>query len=713
VTTARPRIRVLFVGGLVLALALVVWFVVSVAAASPATVSVGMASLVSSSPNVDSFALDVPVFQGDASGNYVLGSPVTGAITSWSFLSGGVTHGNMFVLRVLAPDDMVGTSWTAVGTSAPEAVASATGTDAVQGPFVTSLAIQAGDRIALEPETDGSMPIETGVISQDGIRYFTAPFADDATANIDGQSNSDAGQIVPIQASVAPVAVNSALPVVSGSFAVGQTVSCSTGTWTNAPTSYAYQWYANGAPLTGETAATHTIGLGETGEQLTCQVTATTAGGTASATSTASTPVTSAAAAAPLNTALPSISGTAQEFLTLETSPGLWTGGVNSFAYQWLRCATASGDQCAPISGATTTSYVLTLADVGSTIRVQVTAANTQGSTITESLPTAVVKLGVLTANLSIVPQPACTGIGVRVDSSTSVSPNGIKSYTISEISLAPSAEELEAVAYPGGVVTAGGFVDEEGYENFTAGNGYNLTVAVSGNPQNELSGALAWSDLEIEQRTIATFNKPTVDLTFDWNRTTYPYLPPIQPHTAFARDPVGIILTVTDYAGTTASVAGIVSFAQQTSDASRALCPAQAQFVTSLARTGLLSKVVPLVFPSGNTANKANLSATLTCTQKVACTGDIVVAVSARAKIASAAAARRSAPAPTVVARSFFAIAAGHRKRITAKLTPSGLRLLRRLHHGASEHAQITVTNVSPTGKTLTRTSSTVLKRK
>ena len=31
----------------------------------------------------------VPVFQGDASGNYVLTSPVAGLITSWSFRSAG------------------------------------------------------------------------------------------------------------------------------------------------------------------------------------------------------------------------------------------------------------------------------------------------------------------------------------------------------------------------------------------------------------------------------------------------------------------------------------------------------------------------------------------------------------------------------------------------------------------------------------------------
>ena len=37
--------------------------------------------------------------------------------------------------------------------------------------------------------------------------------------------------------------VNTVLPVVSGSLAVGQTLSCTTGTWTgSSPISYSYQW---------------------------------------------------------------------------------------------------------------------------------------------------------------------------------------------------------------------------------------------------------------------------------------------------------------------------------------------------------------------------------------------------------------------------------------------------------------------------------------
>jgi hypothetical protein len=42
------------------------------------------------------------------------------------------------------------------------------------------------------------------------------------------------------------VPVNTVAPAISGDAVVGQTLYASTGTWTNAPTGYAYQWYADG-----------------------------------------------------------------------------------------------------------------------------------------------------------------------------------------------------------------------------------------------------------------------------------------------------------------------------------------------------------------------------------------------------------------------------------------------------------------------------------
>lgn len=219
------------------------------------TTTVGEAALTPNSGLVITATQNVPVFQGDASGNYVLSSPQTGTITSWSFLSAGDATGEHFVLRVLAPIGAGGTDWQAVATSAPVAVTSATGVDAVNGPFSTSIAITAGDRIALQPVDDGMLPTEAGVNGQDGIRYFSAPIADGSSATIDPGSASDNGQVVPIQATVQytpatpPALANVTPPVVaSGSTPVtsardGEVLTCLPGSYNLSLTMHAYYWF--------------------------------------------------------------------------------------------------------------------------------------------------------------------------------------------------------------------------------------------------------------------------------------------------------------------------------------------------------------------------------------------------------------------------------------------------------------------------------------
>ena len=100
--------------------------------------------------------------------------------------------------------------------------------------------------------------------------------------------------------------------------------------------------------------------------------------------------------AAPKNTAEPSISGTATQGATLTTSHGDWSGtSPMTFAYQWVRCPTSGGkpdgSDCAAISGATTSAYVVGTADVGKRLRVRVTASNADGSATVASNPTATV----------------------------------------------------------------------------------------------------------------------------------------------------------------------------------------------------------------------------------------------------------------------------------------------------------------------------------
>ena len=98
-----------------------------------------------------------------------------------------------------------------------------------------------------------------------------------------------------------------------------------------------------------------------------------------------------AAAPGPQNTSPPTISGTAQQGQTLTADPGKWSGTQPiAFTYQWRRC-NPSGNNCSSIAGATDKTRVATAADVGKTLRVVVTAKNTDGSTDATSAPTGTV----------------------------------------------------------------------------------------------------------------------------------------------------------------------------------------------------------------------------------------------------------------------------------------------------------------------------------
>jgi len=98
----------------------------------------------------------------------------------------------------------------------------------------------------------------------------------------------------------------------------------------------------------------------------------------------------SALAAAPQNQKAPSLEGKAMVGQTLTADKGDWSGSPTTFTYQWQRCDN-DGTSCGDISGATTSKYKLTDADVGNTVRAQVKATNSDGSTTAGSKVTDVV----------------------------------------------------------------------------------------------------------------------------------------------------------------------------------------------------------------------------------------------------------------------------------------------------------------------------------
>lgn len=187
------------------------------------------------------------------------------------------------------------------------------------------------------------------------------------------------------RASVGAVAVapsNTVAPVVSGTATEGQTLSCTTGTWTgDTPIVYTYQWQHGTTNISGATSSTYVISASYVGETIRCRVTATNAAGAATANSNATSPV---SAVAPVNTVAPVVSGTAQQGQTLSTTDGTWTGTSPTFTYQWQRAGVNIGS-------ATASTYVLVSADYGSAIRCVVTATNAAGSASANSNATSAV----------------------------------------------------------------------------------------------------------------------------------------------------------------------------------------------------------------------------------------------------------------------------------------------------------------------------------
>ncbi|MEU0070587.1 IPT/TIG domain-containing protein [Streptomyces sp. NPDC006332] len=165
-----------------------------------------------------------------------------------------------------------------------------------------------------------------------------------------------------------PKLENTAAPKVTGTAKVGAKVTAAPGGWSAPPSSYTYQWKANGTAIGGATTSTYTLPAAMAGKKLTVTVTAVKGGWqSGSATSAA---VTVAKGVAPKATKPPVISGTAKVGKTLKVSKGTWSPAPTSYAYQWY----ANGRV---ISGATKTSLVLKPAQKAKKITVKVIARRT------------------------------------------------------------------------------------------------------------------------------------------------------------------------------------------------------------------------------------------------------------------------------------------------------------------------------------------------
>ncbi len=254
-----------------------------------------------------------------------------------------------------------------------------------------------GASSTIEVRVNGNLIYQTSSASLGTAGVSTVQLGNDTAAQA-GSIVADTISVTNPGVTAPSPPVNTAAPTIAGTPQAGQTLTTSNGTWTGTqPITYAYQWQscdsggANCAPIAGATGSSYMAGASDVGTTLRVTVTASNSVGNASSTSGATT-VVQPASAPPSNTAPPTISGTAQEGQTLNANPGTWSGTQPmTFTYQWQRCD-SGGNNCGTISGATSAGYVLTSADVGSTIRVAVTAANSVGNANATSSQTGVVQ---------------------------------------------------------------------------------------------------------------------------------------------------------------------------------------------------------------------------------------------------------------------------------------------------------------------------------
>ena len=232
--------------------------------------------------------------------------------------------------------------------------------------------------------TDGTLGYDLGRFQVAMILYYSArltPAQQQAVAVwLDGRYNV-------LQAPV----LTSGTPTITGTPTQGSTLTATTANWGgHIPIGFAYQWRrcdAAGNACTnigGATGASYLLGSADVAKTIRVVGTASNTAGSTNATSAQTAQI---AGATPVNQVLPAISGTPTQGQTLTTSTGTWGGTPPfTFANQWKRCD-STGANC--VNVATTASYVLGAIDVGSRIRVVVTATNSLGSGTATSNATA------------------------------------------------------------------------------------------------------------------------------------------------------------------------------------------------------------------------------------------------------------------------------------------------------------------------------------
>ena len=263
-------------------------------------------------------------------------------------------------------------SWT-VGTS----ISASTGTWSTSGTFTYQW----------QSSSDNSTWADIASATSSSYTLTSTEASKYVRAQVVNTSSAGAGVAYSAARSKVGAPYNTALPAITGTIKVGSTQTVSTGTWSNTPTSYSYQWQKSSdgiswINLDGATASTYSPTFDVANLQIRVSVSAVNAVDTA----TVTTAVISGFLP-PQATAIPAITGTKTVGQTLTSSSGTWPGTSDSYVYQWQK-SSDGGATWTNIAGATASTYVLVTADAGYQIRSQVSLTTNAGSSSAYSLPT-------------------------------------------------------------------------------------------------------------------------------------------------------------------------------------------------------------------------------------------------------------------------------------------------------------------------------------
>ena len=220
--------------------------------------------------------------------------------------------------------------------------------------------------------------------------------------------------LVSPNAALAAGPTNTVLPTISGTLAVGQSVTASSGSWDATPSSISYQWYRCSTALstscvqiTGATTTTLKLVAADGGNFLQLQVTALTAGGG----TTASSPISARVVIQPVAAVIPTITGVVQLGSTLTVTTGTWNDVITPiYSYKWQRCTSLEVSSCTDIPAATNATYTITVSEIGMYIRGVVTVVATANNLTAVSISEPTSRLN---AEPTLITPPTISGLAI------------------------------------------------------------------------------------------------------------------------------------------------------------------------------------------------------------------------------------------------------------------------------------------------------------